>query len=490
MIAPWVLEEIRSVDLKDARLNKRLGKILSDLGNRPTLSIPAACGGHTEMTAAYRFFDNDKASFDNILAAHRNSTLLRVQNKAVVLLVPDTTEVDLTRPTQQVEGAGPLATEARRGLHLHAMEAFTPDGTPLGEVWSQVWTRDPESLAVSQKLKKKTRRTAPIEEKESFRWLEGLRHARELAQRCPKTTCVYVADSEADIYELYAEDRGQTNPLHWVIRLCHDRALATPENATDVEAATQGRLIREKVQATPVLLTQEISVRGRQAKVACDQRSRRQPRQNRKAQVEVRATTVTLRPPWRADRELPEVTVHVVWVSEKNPPVDDVPVEWLLITTLPIATVEDVKTVIQNYTVRWMIEILFRTLKSGCRIENRRLETTDRIEACLAVYLIVAWRTLFVCRVGRGCPEMDCEAIFEPSEWQSVWVAVKGDPLPEKPPRLDVVIRLIAQLGGYVNRPKREDPPGPQTVWIGLQRMHDLAWAWNAFGPGAHKRDV
>jgi len=490
MIAPWVLEEMRSVDLKDTRLNKRLGKILSDLGNRPTLSIPAACGGHTEMTAAYRFFDNDKASFDNILAAHRDSTLLRAQNEAVVLLVPDTTEVDLTRPTQQVAGAGPLATEARCGLHLHAMEAFTPDGTPLGEVWSQVWTRDKESLKVPQKVKKKARKTAPIQDKESFRWLDGLRRAREFAERCPQTKCVYVADSEADIYELYAEARGQTNPIHWVIRLCHDRALATEEDATPGDATTDARLIREKVQASPVLFTREISVRGRHAKVSCDKRSRRQPRENRKTQVEVRATTVTLRPPWRADQKLPEVSVHVVLVREVNPPADDVAVEWLLITTLPIASVEDVKTIIQNYTVRWMIEIVFRALKSGCRIEHRRLETTDRIEACLAVYLIVAWRTLFVCRMGRSCPEMDCEAIFEPSEWKSVWMSVTGKSLPQKPPPLGEMVRLIAQLGGYVNRPTRDDPPGPQTVWIGLQRMHDLAWAWNAFGPGAPKRDV
>jgi hypothetical protein len=486
MMAPWVVEEMRSVDLKDARLNKRLAKLLSDLGGRPTLSIPAACGGHTEMTAAYRFFDNDKASFAGILAPHRDATLLRAQNESVVLLVPDTTEIDLTRPAQQVTGAGPLATAARCGLHLHAMEAFTPDGTPLGEVWSHVWTRDPESLTVPQKLKKKTRQHAPIQEKESFRWLDGLRHAREFAQQCPQTACVYVADSEADIYELYAEARGQTNPIDWVIRLCHDRALAASEGPS----STPGRLIRDQVKATAVLWAQEISVRGRQSKVACDKRSRRQPRADRKARVEVRATTVTLRPPWRADRKLPEVRANVVLVSEVNPPVDDVAVEWLLITTLPIACAEDVKRVIRNYTVRWMIEIVFRTLKSGCRIENRRLETAERIEACPAVYLIVAWRTLFVCRVGRGFPEMDCQAVFEPSEWKSVWVAVTGKPLPQTPPPLNEMVRLIAQLGGYVNRPNRDDPPGPQTVWIGLQRMHDLAWAWNVFGPGAPKRDL
>jgi IS4 transposase len=138
-----------------------------------------------------------------------------------------------------------------------------------------------------------------------------------------------------------------------------------------------------------VLFTKEISVRGRQAKVACEDRGRRQPRKDRKAVVEVRATTMTLRPPHRSDRKLSEVTVNVVLVSEVNPPVDDVPVEWLLPTTLPIDTVEQVQTIIQYYTVRWMIEILFRTLKSGCRIEKRRFETKKRMVACLGLYLIV-----------------------------------------------------------------------------------------------------
>lgn len=485
MIAPWVMDEMRGVDLKDARLNKRLGQVLSDLGDRPTLSIPAACGGHAEMTAAYRFFDNDKATLDRILAPHRNATRRRTQSQDVALLVLDTTELDLTRPAQQVAGAGPLATDARCGLYLHLMQAFTVDGTPLGEVWSHVWTRDPESLKVPQEDKRKARKAAPIEDKESFRWLEGLRHARAFAECCPTTKCVYVADSEADIYEVYAEARGDINPIHWVIRLCQDRALA----ADDDPVASTG-LIRASVQAAPVLLTKEISVRGRAAKVACDDRQRRQPRKNRKAVVEVRATTLTLRPPHRSDRKLPAVTVHVVWVREVDPPVDDVPVEWLLVTTLPIDTVEAVQTILEYYTVRWMIEVFFRTLKSGCRVEARRFEHVDRVLVALSVYLIVTWRTLFVCRMSRSCPDLDCETVFEPAEWKSVWRAVRKVPLPETRPRLAEIVRLIAQLGGYVNRPGRKDPPGPQTVWIGLQRMHDLAWAWDVFGPEARGRDV
>lgn len=204
----------------------------------------------------------------------------------------------------------------------------------------------------------------------------------------------------------------------------------------------------------------------------------------------MRATTVTLRPPRRPDRRLLPVTVNVVLVRELNPPTGDEPVEWILVTTLPISTVEDVRTIIQYYTVRWMIEVLFRILKSGCRVERRRFEHIDRVLPCLAIYVIVGWRTLMVCRMGRSCPEIDCEAIFEPEEWKAVYMVVKRQSPPKQPPRLGEMIRLIGQLGGWVNRPNRKDLPGPQTIWLGLQRMHDFTSAWLVFGPGATEKDV
>lgn len=479
----WATDEMTSVELGDTRLDQRLTQILSDLGERPTASIPAACGGYAEMTAAYRFFDNEKVTYDKILDAHTHKTHDRVREQSVVLCVQDTSEIDLTRPQQQVEGAGPLATDSRRGVLLHRLDAFTTDGTPLGRLWSQVHARDEQSLQTPQEEKRKKRKTAPIEDKESFRWLEGFRKTRELAELCPGVTCVCVADSEADIYELFAEERGKANPIHFLVRLCQDRALVTDPEANEDQAG----LIRSRVESGSVLFTKEISVRGREAKVSCEQRGRRQPRQDRRAMVEVRAATMTLRPPYRPDRRLPEVTVNVIQVREINTPKDDVAVEWLLVTTLPIGTADEVREGIAYYCVRWMIEVFFRTLKSGCRVEKRRFEHVDRLTSCLAVYEVIAWRTVYVCRLGRSCPEMSCEAVFEPSEWKSVWMAVQQKSPPRKPPRLLEMVRLIAQLGGYVNRPEREDPPGPQTVWLGMQRMHDLAWAWETFGPGARR---
>lgn len=477
MIAPWASEELATADLGDERLDTRFEVLLSALGNRPNLSIPAACGGRAEMKAAYRFFDNDKVTFDAVLQPHIDRSLQRVAEQEVALLIQDTTEIELTRPQQQVAGVGTL-DGSRQGVLLHEMQAFTTDGVPLGTVWAEILNRTDGVSHASAADKAYARKHTPIEDKETLRWLTGLRAARAIAQQNPAVQCVCVADSEADIYELFAEPRGE-QPVHWLIRACQDRALAPdPEEAT----ASAG-LLREPVLATPVLYQVELRIRGRKAKTTAEERSRRRNRETRQATVEVRAATVTLRPPWRHDRDLPAVTVNVVLVREPNPPAGEPPVEWLLVTTLPIDALEQVRTIVEYYCVRWCIEILFRTLKSGCRIERRRLETVERVLPCLALYMIAAWRTLFVCRLGRSCPDVDCEAIFEPSEWKAVWTAVQGRKPPKKAPSLGLMVHLIAGLGGYVER--KDSEPGPQTVWIGLQRMYDLAWAWESFGPEA-----
>jgi hypothetical protein len=477
MATAWVLDEMRTTDLKDKRLDERLREVLSQLAERPTASIPAACGGHAEMTGAYRLFDNDKATFDQILAPHADATRRRVAEHEVVLLVQDTTELDLTRPDKQVNGAGFLDGKARWGTLLHLLPAFTPDGAPLGTLHGLPWVRERE--VANSSLSRAQRAAIPIEEKESNRWVETLRRADAERKHFPSTQLICVADSEADIYEFLAEATADSSGVDWIVRAGQNRSLQCP-GVEDGGA----KYVREHVLAQPVLFTHTIQVRGRKAKVSCETRRRRQPRQSRETQVEVRASRAALRPPWRSDRQLPEVSVNVVLVREADPPAGDEPVEWLLLTSLPVEDVEQLRLVIQYYCVRWMIEIFFRVLKSGCRVEQRYFEHIERLLPCLAVYLIVAWRTLYVCRLGRACPEIDCQAVFEPSEWKSVWKVVKRADPPAAAPSLGVMVRLVAQLGGYVNR-KHGDPPGPQTVWIGLQRMQDFAKCWRLFGPNA-----
>jgi hypothetical protein len=164
MSVPWAVEELQTVDLGDERLDQRFEILLSALGSRPNLSIPAACQGRAEIKAAYRFFDNDNDTFDNVLQPHVDQTLSRIAAHRLVLLIQDTTEADLTRPQQQVEGAGTL-DGSRRGVLLHEMQAFTPDGVPLGTVWAEILNRTQGVQQGSTAQKEYDRKHTPIEEK-------------------------------------------------------------------------------------------------------------------------------------------------------------------------------------------------------------------------------------------------------------------------------------------------------------------------------------
>ena len=464
-----LLDEVRKVDLGDKRLNKRLGKIMEELGDKPNLSIPGATHSRAEMEAAYRFFDNAKVSPQKILQPHFDATLERISQCDFVLLVQDTTELDLTRPHQEVQGAGPMDSGGRRGEFFHPLMAFALDGLPLGTAWQKNWARQEVQTNLSPEEKEQKRIRTPIEKKESIRWVEGLRAVHEVAEACPETTCVCVSDSEADIYELFSEPRStKTGEVHLIVRSCQTRS------------TTEGNWLQE-VRATPCLYQCSVDVSARTAKIATTKNKRQQSRGARVAEVEVRATTVTLKPPYRFDRKLPEVTVQVVLVEETNPPKGCAPIKWLLITSLPIEDSDQVKTIVQAYCVRWQIEIFFRTMKSGFRVENRQFETLDRMMNCVALYSIIAWRIMYLCRLGRECPDLNCEVVFEPCEWKSLYMALKRTKPPAKPLRLNEVIWMIASLGGYVIR--KSTNPGPQTLWIGLQHVHDLSTAWNAFGP-------
>lgn len=470
MVGGWAAKEMQTVDLGDKRRNEGLTRLLSSMAAMPSKSIPAAVnGGHNETTAAYRLFDNAALNFENILQPHIDATYQRVAEQDVVVLAQDTTELDLTRPTQQVEGAGPLDGNSRFGEFLHPLVAFTASGTPLGTLRAELWTRQPGPS------KAKDRKTLPIEEKESLRWLDTHKHAQEIARDQPKTHFICVADSEADICEVIESDKDSPENFGWIIRSCYDRSLV------DEDADAPGHLHQQLLES-PVLYNKQLFIRGRQPKLACDKRARNQPRVSRECEVEVRATTLTLRATPRSDRKLRDTTVHAILAHEINAPKDDVPVSWLLLTNLPISTEAEIESVIQYYCTRWMIEIFFRTLKSGSRIEKRRFETLERFERCLAVSMIVAWRTFYTTKIGREIPDVSCEAVFTEDEWQPVYKLVMDEDPPSKPPTLWRMVRLIARLGGYIDR-SRHDEPGTDTVMRGMERLHDISVCWKSFGP-------
>jgi len=464
-------DEVAGANFGDIRLSCRLERIAEELGAQPNLSIPSSTSGRAEMEAAYRFFDNDKVTPEKILQPHFEASFKRIQQCPIVLFVQDTTELDLTRPLEVVDGTGPMDSESRRGAFYHPMQSFDLDGVPLGMVWQKNWAREQIELTLTKAEKSKKRKQTPVEDKESMRWIEGLRAVDQIAQQCPKTTCVCVGDSESDIYEVFSDPcLAHRDNLDVLVRACQSRATTDQSNW---EASAR---------AAECLYRCTVDVSARTAKMSSKlTRKRKQSRKARVAEVEVRATTITLRPPHRFDRKLPEVTINIVLVEESNPPEGCEAIQWVLATTLPIETAEQVKTIVEAYCIRWQIEIFFKTLKTGCRIEKRQFETLDRILNCLAVYSIVAWRIMYLCRLGRTCPDLSCEVVFEPCEWKAVYSVTTRKAIPETPPTLNEMIRMIASLGGYVIR--KSTRPGPQTLWIGMQRVHDITMAWEAFGP-------
>lgn len=452
-----IADELAGVDLGDRRLNERAVTLIETLSRQPMSSINAACGGLAETTAAYRFFDNEKVTPEKLLEPHRLATIERMKCQSVVLLVQDTTEVDFS--AHPPEGAGPLRSLKTRGYLDHTTLAVTPERLALGVVDVQMISRTDEGFGQSQQ-----RQNNPLETKEIVRWLNGYRTAASLQALVPSTQLISVADREGDLYEILVEARDALQKTDFLIRSGKDRRL--PERDAEAEGHTWIKL-HDRLAEGAVRTTRTVEL-PRTAKRAA-----------RTALVEVRANTFALQPP-HAKSQLGEVSVNVIEVRETTPPDDGTEVHWVLLTSLPIQTAEEILQAIDYYAARWTIESYFRVLKSGCTIEELQLETTPRVWRCFMLYRIIAWRVLHLTYLGRECPELPCDAVFADHEWKPVWQIVKKQPPPRTPPLLAEFIRTLATLGGYNNR-KHDAPPGPQTLWTALRRMTDFSLAWLAF---------
>lgn len=458
-----IAEELSGIGLGDQRLNKRSVRVIEALAADPQASINGACDGWSDTLAAYRFFDNAVVSPEQILQPHREATQRRMRAHPVVLIPQDTTELDYTRHPPR--DARCLNIKERFGLFQHVQLAITPEKLCLGVVGVESFDRAADSLGRSGE-----RRTLPIEQKESFRWLKGYRAACELAAACPGTQIVSVADREADIYDIFVDAQQQPGVrADYIIRAQEDRS--TLEHNPEAGPAAYCK-VRDEVRRSKRLTTRTVELPQTPTRAA------------RSAVLEIRALTVEVKPPHARKARLPSITHNVVLAEEVGGPGDGTDVSWLLLTTLPIETTDDVLRILDDYTARWVVEVYFRTLKTGCRVEEIPLETNHRLKNCLAFYHIIAWRVLYLTSLNRASPKLPCTAVFQDSEWKSVWRVVRKKPLPKTPPQLSEFMMLLTQLGGYNNR-ATEAPPGPQPVWIGVRRMLDFARAWLAFGPDA-----
>ena len=465
----WIAEELRTVSLPDARLEHRCRLLLDRLSSKSMQSIPTACGGWAETQAAYRFFANERVTAKQLHQPHWDATLERIGQHPVVLMTQDTTQFEMTRQEERL--GGPLSDEEHRGYLDHVTLALTPERLTLGVVANQLWARDAATFRQRSK-----RRTKPIQEKESYRWIESYQQACAVAEQVPQTQVISISDSEGDIYEYFAAAAERPGiQAEFIIRGCQDRCVAgIPEDEKALKPAAK---LRETVAAALVLGMLEIQVSKREAQ-SHDGSKRQRERTARQATVSVQSTTVVLQPPVRPKDQgkLPAVKVNVVLVRELRPPEGEPAIEWVLLTSLAVESFDQACLVIDYYTCRWECEVFFRVLKSGCTIEELQFESTERFEKCLMLYLVVAWRVLYVMRLGRDCPDLPCDVVFTPDEWQAVYAVVKKKRATEKP-KLGEMVRMVAQLGGYLNR-KNDSPPGPKALWIGLQRTKDLALSW------------
>jgi hypothetical protein len=448
----WTEIEFGGAELGDRRLNPRLETMAAAFFAKPTAGIPEACGSVAAVRAAYRFLGQKDISMQDILAPHHEATAGRVAAaKGVVLAVQDTTYLNYSAHPE-TEGPGPIgsAENGPVGIVLHDTMAFTPEGTPLGLVHIRCWARDPEQSGGSAE-----RAALPIEEKESFKWIESHRAASELQRRVPDVRVVSVGDREADIYELFEAAAADPGGARVLVRAMHDRKLAGDPCSA----------LRETVASWPVAEVFSLAIprRGKQPARTVD--------------MELRFGTVEIQAPGKHRKgAAASLRIQVVHAVEQRPADIDEPVEWLLLTDCPAEDCTQAREIVHWYTRRWGVEVYHRVLKSGCRIEDRQLATEKRLERCLAIDLVVAWRLFHLTMLARECPELPAGVCLDEAEWQVLCANFTGA-LPPQPPPLKQAVIWIGRLGGYVARPQ-DYLPGTVTMWRGIITLQTMAAGW------------
>jgi hypothetical protein len=471
MIAAWVTTELASLKLGDKRREKRAGMIVDQLA-QICESQPEAAKSKAALKANYRFVHHPENSPESILDAHNQASIKRTTEHDCVVLAQDTTVIDLTKPHCQVEGAGPLESNDKRGVFLHPLYAMTEEGLPLGIVDQVIWTRDKIHTDLTKKEKSQLLKQAAFEEKESCRWLDMFQSGEQISRANPGTNYTVVGDSESDICEIFAEVGDLPENCHFVIRGCQNRGVVNCGDAANVDEALETADIR---------LTMDVTISERVSKIAGETRPRRKSRSARMAQVGVRAREITIRGPARPGGKLPNITLNVVETVELDPPAGEEPIRWVLFTTLGIDSIAQIQRVISAYSIRWNIELYFKTLKSGLNIEKLKYETLDRYLTALSMLMIVGWRVEYLKGAARHDPEASCEKYFSPQQWQPAYlVHSDGGELPSEPLTIAEFMLMIAELGGW-QRKRSQGPPGSMTIWRGMRRMEAYADAFQAF---------
>ena len=450
--ATWAKNEFGEALLGDPRRTDRLVKIATSRAAKPSVSLPQCFENKASLKAAYNFFDNPDKDPEAILASHYDATYERISVEPIVLAVSDTTEVDYTHHSSK-KGLGYLHDLNHHGFLLHSTLVVTPENVPLGLLDQQIIYRDEQEFG-----KKHNRKERPIEEKESYKWIESLETTADCQKQYPCVRVVNVTDREGDIYDYFAKAR-QLDDQGVLVRGAWNRCVEHEE-----------KYLWNYVESQNIVGTVFVQV------------PRKSGQAIRTAELSIRYGRVFLKPPkYRAKEALPLVEIDVVLAREENPPRGIEAIEWLLLTTVPVNDFEGACERVQWYTCRWIIEIYHKILKSGCKIEQRQIETAARLECYLAIDSVVAWRVLGLTMQNRETPDMPCDAFLETHEWQAlVCYFQKTSTPPTQPPTLRQATLWIANLGGFLGR-KGDGYPGVTVIWRGLQRLNDIAEAWWIF---------
>lgn len=462
MISPsnsWSLEELAKVSFGDKRLDKRFLKVAGSQAQTPQLSINASSADWSCAKGAYRLFDNPKVTAEKILEPHIQNTIHRIYGQEMVVIVNDTTFVDFSSH-EMTTGLGIINKlgEQTKGIHFHAGLALSHEGTPLGLLYSKLWTRKKQKKSGHEHTK------IPITKKESYRWIECLEETKALLPS--GTRGLVVGDRESDIYEYF--EVAQDLDLDVLVRLQHNRVI-TDEFGED--ARIEDSFNSEKVKG---LVT--VHIPGNGSRVARD------------AVMEIKYKEVCFQAYPRGIKvarvkNRRDLVLTVVELKEKDAPKSKEALGWTLITTLPVNSLSEAEQVMKFYRMRWNIELFFKSLKSGCNVEKCRLEEAEKLIKFVALCGIIAWRLMWLTWLQREIPNANGELAITQSEWKTLWLkkhrekikagTMKADP-PEDIPDLCTVTRWIAGFGGFMGR-KGDGHPGMITVWRGWMRIMDGA---------------
>lgn len=459
----WAQDELASVDLGDKRLDKRIRKICDSFYQRPMSSINEACQSWKDTKAAYRLFENEKLTAHKILLPHREATVERVKNYETVLAIQDTTFFNFSQHKKK-RGMGSIESRRRnlKGLLAHNTLITTTDGLPLGLFEQEIFAR------TGNKYEGKYYQV-PIEQKEDYRWIRAAETV--ISYMPPSVRAVNVCDREADIYEFL--DAVEKRNGYYLVRSNHNRIIGDKKKRWEKDE--ENTYLNEVISKEKIRGAIEIEIIDKKTK------------KSRKAKLNIKFCEVVIAAPNRLHwsyKNQPKIKCHIVDVEEPLPSDEHEKIHWRLLTNIPVVTLDDAIEKVLWYKQRWTVEVYHKVLKSGCTVEDCRLTDFKRLQRCITLYSIVAWRLLWMSRVGKDTPNLPCTLVFADHEWKILY-AVTHDTkeVPKETPAIRDAIRWMAQLGGFLAR-KSDGEPGITTVWRGWQQLNTIAKVHNILNYG------